>query len=339
MNSYDYTQHPTLRNAPQRHIISVDQFGPQLLDYLFKRAAEFKKSISENQPIDTNISTHDPVISFFIEPSTRTRFSSEAAAMRLGLNVIGTESGKMFSSLLKGESLADTARNLAGYRPSVVISRTAQAGDGTIMAQNLNCPSINAGDGTGEHPTQALLDAFTIQDTLGSLDGLKIAIGGDLANGRTARSLVKLMNRLGNNSFVFISPSELSMGQDILTELDTQSIQYTQTESMNALADADVVYWTRLQAERFDDPEQKRAMIARQADFTLTAEHAEKMKDSAIIMHPLPRVQDGFIDTNGDALVAELHENVDANHRAKYFEQSENGMYVRMALIEWCLSS
>jgi len=322
-----------------RHILGVDDYTPELLESLFLRAAQFKKQVKARQKLDINLDTIDPAVSFFVEPSTRTRFSSEFALKRLGFDVIETEAAKVFSSLSKGESLSDAARNLNGYQPSIVIARTSGDNDAVILADNLKCPVINAGSGKGEHPTQAGLDLFTIWEKKGRLEDLKVVVGGDLANGRTAKSLTKLLAEYKGNQFVLISPDPLKMDPEIIQLLKDKGVKYIETSDMDsALKNADVVYWTRLQAERFGkDRQAKQAMIKLQSRFCITNKQMSLMEDDAILMHPLPRVEEGYVDSDGDLLQPEILPEVDTDSRAIFFEQSENGLYFRMALIEWLL--
>ncbi len=331
-----------------RHVVTAEQFTPEFLEHIFVRAAYFKNQVLNKKPLDIKINPIDPMVSLFNEPSTRTRFSFEFAAARLGLPVITTEAGKVFSSTVKGESIEDTAINIAGYHPSVVVARFSDTGDAAKMANSLGeIPLLNGGDGKGEHPTQALLDMFTILEHKGRLNNLNVVMGGDTANGRTARSLAQALSLYQGNSITFVSPDELRMGADIRDTLEEKGVEVHETTRMSeALPHADVVYWTRLQAERFrtNNPDKKQqmrerklAMIAIQPDYSIGLAELRTMKSDAVLMHPLPRVRPGFVDSEGDELEPELKTEVDSNVRAIYFNQSENGMYVRMALLEWVL--
>jgi aspartate carbamoyltransferase catalytic subunit len=331
-----------------RSVISADQYTAEFLEGFFPRVAHFKKRVEAGSPIDARVITSDPVVSLFNEPSTRTRFSFDIAAKRLNLQVVTTEAGKVFSSMIKGESIEDTARNIAGYYPSAVVARFSETGEAQKMAISLgNIPLLNGGDGKGEHPTQSLLDAFTILERKGQLNNLNVVMGGDMANGRTARSLAKILALYEGNTITFVSPEELRMGQDVINTLERKGVEVHETSSMNdVLPDADIVYWTRLQAERFktSDPskqeemrKKKLAMIALQPDFCIGEQQLGIMRPDAVLLHPLPKVKPGFIDTEGDELQPEIKLEVDNDTRAAYFEQSSNGMPVRMALLEWAL--
>lgn len=331
-----------------RHVVSTEQFTPEFLEHIFARTAYFKNQVLDKKPLDIKINPIDPMVSLFNEPSTRTRFSFEFAAARLGLSVITTEAGKVFSSAVKGESIEDTAVNIAGYHPSVVVARFSDTGDAAKMANFLGeIPLLNGGDGKGEHPTQALLDMFTILEHKGRLNNLNVVMGGDMANGRTARSLAQALSLYQGNSITFVSPDELRIGTDIKDTLQQKGVEvHETTRKSEALPHADVVYWTRLQAERFstNNPDEKQqmrerklAMIAIQPDYSIGLSELGIMKSDAVLMHPLPRVRPGFIDSEGDRLEPELKTEADFDERAIYFNQSENGMYIRMALLEWVL--
>lgn len=328
-----------------RHIIEARQLTPEVVEPLFERAVDFKGKVARREPLDVQLNTYDPIISFFEEPSTRTRFSFEIAADRLGFRTITTEAGKVFSSRLKGESAEDTAMNIGGYQPAAIVARTSHTGDALRFASSLDCPLINGGDGKGEHPTQALLDVFTIREELGRLDGLKVVMGGDLANGRTVRSLAQILAHYEGLELTLVSPAELHMGDDVKKILEDQGVQIHETENVkDAVAWGDVVYWTRLQAERINGDSQeetmrlKKAMVDRQRDFSIGSDVMSAMRRGAILLHPLPRVEPGFVDKDGDELYPEILPEVDDDPRAAYFRQSENGVYTRMALLEYILN-
>ncbi len=322
-----------------RHIIGVDDFELEQIDQLFKLADDYKLKVQNKVDCRGDINPIDPAISFFEEPSTRTRFSFEMAAKRLGLAVLTTEAGKVFSSKAKGESIEDTAINLSGYSPSVVIGRFEHSGEARRAADQMGeVPLINGGDGKGEHPTQALLDAYTVQSILGSVGGQRYVLGGDLLNGRTVHSLVELSSRYEDNQYVFVSPEELKMPEEITDELKNKNIEFEHTTDVEeALNWADVVYWTRLQAERITNRNEKLEMIKKQKRFAIGLKQISSMKEHGILLHPLPRVMPGFVDSAGDTLEAEILPEVDNDSRARYFEQSQNGMYTRMALLRWAL--
>lgn len=304
------------------HVLSINQFDQEGLRALFKKADEF-------QDLD-----HDPssrreladryhgrqLCSLFYEPSTRTRLSFEAAAVKLGMGVVSTENAREFSSAAKGETIEDTIQVINGYHFDAVVLRHHETGAAKQAASVSKMPIINAGDGKGEHPTQALLDLYTIYRKFGRLDNLNVVIGGDLANGRTARSLALALSKYDGNTITFVSIPQLQIGQDIKQALDTSGTTYSESADVNeAVKSADVVYWTRLQKERLE----KGVTIA--DNFTITADTAALMPKTAIIMHPLPRVD-------------EISVEVDSDPRAYYFEQAANGLYIRMALLDAILS-
>jgi aspartate carbamoyltransferase catalytic subunit len=259
----------------------------------------------------------------FYEPSTRTRFSFEAAMHRLGGRVMSTESAAEFSSVAKGETLEDTIRIMNGYA-DVIVLRHHELGSAKRAATVSHVPIMNAGDGAGQHPTQALLDLYTIRKEIGSIDGLQIAMVGDLAQGRTARSLAYLLSKYSNVKMYFVAPTVLKMKDDILAHLRERNVWYTEeTELERVLPEVNVVYQTRIQKERFGDRiadyEQCRGV------YILDEQSLGLMKPNAIVMHPLPRLD-------------EITMGVDRDPRAAYFRQAQNGLYVRMALLKMVLS-
>jgi aspartate carbamoyltransferase catalytic subunit len=258
----------------------------------------------------------------FYEPSTRTRFSFETAMYRLGGSVISTENAAEFSSVAKGETLEDTVRILNGYA-DVLVLRHHEVGSAKRAASVSRIPVINAGDGAGQHPTQALLDLYTIHKEIGSIHGLRIAMVGDLAQGRTVRSLTYLLSKFQNIRIYFAAPPLLKMKEDILDHLREKQVWYTEeTDLDKVLPEVDVVYQTRIQKERFGDRiadyEQCRGV------YVICSESLRLMKANAIVMHPLPRLD-------------EITMEVDRDPRAAYFRQAQNGLYVRMALLSMVL--
>jgi carbamoyl-phosphate synthase/aspartate carbamoyltransferase/dihydroorotase/carbamoyl-phosphate synthase/aspartate carbamoyltransferase len=252
----------------------------------------------------------------FYEPSTRTSASFIAAMERLGGSVIPITQGVQFSSVSKGETLADTIRTLEQYS-DVIVLRHPELGSAQTAADYAKIPIINAGDGTGEHPTQALLDLFTIREELGVVDGLKVAMVGDLRYGRTVHSLTKLLAQY-DASLRFVSPEILRMPMVIMNELIDAGIDVRETHDVaDVIANADVLYVTRVQKERFTDLAQYEEV---RDQYEITPELMENAKDNMIVMHPLPRV-------------GEIHYAVDSDPRAAYFRQVQNGMYIRMALL------
>jgi aspartate carbamoyltransferase catalytic subunit len=265
--------------------------------------------------------------SLFYEPSTRTRFSFESAMLRLGGSSLSTENAREFSSKAKGETLEDTVRVVSGYC-DVIVLRYHKEGGARRASEFSGVPIINAGDGTGQHPTQALLDLYTIKKAFGGIKGLKIAMVGDLANGRTVRSLAYfLAKHYPDNEMFLISPSKVRMKKDILDYLDKYGVSWKEMNDFKSIIpDLDVIYQTRVQKERFEeDREVYEEVVAESEKLIINTSKVETMKSSAIIMHPLPRT-------------FEIRYGVDKDPRAKYFEQARNGLYIRMALLKMILS-
>lgn len=252
--------------------------------------------------------------SLFFEASTRTRLSFESAMIRLGGQVIGFSEAAN-TSVAKGESLKDTVRTVEQYS-DIIAMRHPKEGSAAEAASVLGIPFINAGDGKNQHPTQTLTDLLTIKKEKGRLNNLKIALIGDLKNGRTVHSLLNALCRFEANSFYFVSPDELKMPEIFKSQLDETS--YSEHRTLEeVISDADVIYMTRIQKERFDTEE---AYLKHKGIYVLDAAKMSFAKKDAIVMHPLPRVD-------------EIAEEVDSDSRAKYFTQAQNGVYVRMALI------
>lgn len=252
----------------------------------------------------------------FYEPSTRTSSSFISAMERLGGNVIPITSGVEFSSVSKGETLADTMRVLEQYA-DVIVLRHPEVGAAKTAADYTKVPIINAGDGPGEHPTQALLDLFTIKDELGTIDGLTIAMVGDLRYGRTVHSLTKLLLNY-DVRLRFVSPEILRLPLNVMNQVIDSGKDVRETHSVNdVIEQADVLYVTRVQKERFTDLRQYEEV---KNMYEITAEVMKRAKENMVVMHPLPRV-------------GEIHYSVDEDPRAAYFRQVQNGMFVRMALL------
>ena len=253
----------------------------------------------------------------FYEPSTRTRFSFEAAMLRLGGQNIGfSEAGS--SSVAKGESIADTARTVSCYA-DLIVMRHPKEGAPRVAANSARVPVINAGDGGHQHPTQTLTDLMTIRRRMGRLDDLTIGLCGDLKFGRTVHSLLKTMARCKNVRFVLISPEELRVPDYIINDvLEANGIPYKETRSLEeSMPELDILYMTRVQKERFFNEED---YIRLKNSYVLTREKMAQAKPTMAVLHPLPRVNEIALD-------------VDDDPRAAYFEQVQNGVYVRMALI------
>lgn len=295
-------------------IISVSQFDREKLSYIFTRAREMRQMVERVGGADL---LKGYILScLFYEPSTRTSSSFIAAMERLGGSVIPITQGVQYSSVSKGETLSDTIRTLEQYS-DVIVLRHPELGSAQAAAEAANVPLINAGDGTGEHPTQALLDLFTIREELGRVDGLKIAMVGDLRYGRTVHSLTKLLMQY-DVSLRFVSPEILRLPLTIMNEVIDRGIDVRETHDVADVIDnADVLYVTRVQKERFTDLAQYESV---KNQHEITTDLMKRAKENMIVMHPLPRV-------------GEIHDAVDADPRAAYFRQVKNGMYIRMALL------
>lgn len=295
-------------------ILSVAQFDQKKIEYIFARAREMREMVQLVH--GTDLLKGQVLSCLFYEPSTRTSSSFIAAMERLGGSVIPITQGVQFSSVSKGETLADTIRTLEQYS-DVIVLRHPEIGAAKLAADYAEIPVINAGDGPGEHPTQALLDLFTIQDELGQIEGLKVAMVGDLRYGRTVHSLTKLL--LGYNvSLRFVSPEILRLPLTVMNQVIDAGVDARETHDVaDVIQNADVLYVTRVQKERFSDLAQYEEL---KNFYEITADLMEKAKQKMIVMHPLPRV-------------GEIHYNVDKDPRAAYFRQVKNGMYIRMALL------
>ncbi len=307
------------RDAPfyGRHIISVDQFSREDLAYIFGVAHEMREMVMRIGAFD--LLKGKILANLFYEPSTRTASSFVAAMERLGGSVIAINEVR-YSSVTKGESLPDTVRTLEAYA-DVIVLRHPQQGAAALAARYARKPIINAGDGAGEHPTQALLDLFTIREELGTVDGLTVTMLGDLRYGRTVHSLARLLS-LYRVKLNYVSPPSLAMPRDIVAALQAKGIPQAEYHSLEpVLAESDVLYVTRVQKERFDDP---LAYEQVKDAFVITPDVMARAKERMILMHPFPRVY-------------EIAEEVDADPRAAYFRQMEYGLYVRMALLAMVL--
>jgi aspartate carbamoyltransferase catalytic subunit len=299
------------------HCIESQQFSKDILFKLFERADYLRKNKS-------NSLNGKVLVSLFYEPSTRTRLSFESAMLRMGGNVIGTENAKEFSSAVKGESLEDTARIISSYSDVIVI-RHSEEGSAKICASVSKVPVINAGDGKGQHPTQALLDVYTIYREFGKIDGIKIAMVGDLSSGRTVRSLCYLLGKFIDIEIIFVSPENLKMKEDIKDYLKEKSITFREEIDLKkVLSEVDIVYITRIQKERMGLEDYEKA----KGKFVLNEENINFLKEGSIVMHPLPHVE----EIN---LPIEIEKN---DKRVAYFRQAENGVYIRMALLEYLLN-
>ncbi len=307
------------RSAPWygKDILSVKQFSRADLDYIFEVAHEMRMMVERVGAFD--LLKGKILANLFYEPSTRTSSSFTAAMERLGGSVIPINEVK-YSSVSKGESLPDTVRSLECYA-DVIVLRHPEVGASALAAQYARKPVINAGDGIGEHPTQALLDLFTIIEELNRVDGLTVTMLGDLKYGRTVHSLARLLS-LFDVKLNYVAPEILRMPAEIIAELEEQGIPQAEYTALDdALPVSDVLYVTRVQRERFDAPE---AYEQVRGSYVLTPETMQPAKKQMIIMHPLPRV-------------GEISMELDDDPRAAYFRQMEYGMYVRMALLAMVL--
>ncbi len=296
-----------------QHVIRSQDISKQEIESLFKEATRLEK---DGKPLKGKI-----LASVFYEPSTRTRLSFESAMKRLGGDVITTENAKEFSSASKGETLEDTIQVINQYA-DVIVMRHYEQGAAERAAAVSQIPIINAGDGPGQHPTQALLDLYTIKREIGRTDNFTIVLMGDLKNGRTVRSLSYLLGKYQGVRIIFVSPKELKIGTDIKEYLERHKVSFEETADMDAaIKKADVVYQTRIQKERF-----KSASAYKKVNgcYVITNKQVKLMKPKAIIMHPLPRV-------------GEILPEVDSSPKAAYFRQVKYGLLVRMALLKWVL--
>lgn len=316
-----------------KHIVTVDQFAREDLRVLFEAAETLKKRIRSGDRGVVEIATGQVLALLFFESSTRTDMSFQAAMLRLGGKVVGASNGIRFSSVYKGEDLPDTVR-AAGCYADVIALRHPKVGASYLAAQYLDTLAekigrrpvvISAGDGVGEHPTQALLDLFTILESKKRIDGLSITMVGDLKHGRTVHSLAKLLAtyRASETKVNFVSPLSLMMPSSIVRRLREADISVVETDDLDdVLGWSDVIYWTRVQEERFTDPAEYDKV---KEGFIMKPAVIGRAKGDAILMHPLPRKHEMGGPSDHDLL--------DADPRSVYFQQMENGMLVRMALL------
>ncbi len=292
-----------------RHVLSAGQYTRESLDELFDLASKIKANPTKySKSIEGNV-----VATMFYEPSTRTRLSFETAVLRLGGQVISTENASANSSVKKGETLKDTVRVLQNYADAIVI-RHSDVNSATDAASVATVPILNAGSGKGEHPTQALLDMYTIRDKRGKIDGVKVAILGDLMYGRTIHSLIKLLALYDNVEIYGLSKKEFMLPQEYIDFLKERNINYKICNSFDELPkDIDVMYHTRIQQERFEGDFGKE-------EYIINKEVLSKFSENTMVLHPLPRT-------------GEISEDIDDDPRALYFEQAGNGLYIRMALL------
>lgn len=300
-------------------LITTKNLSKKQIDTIMHKAQEMEPYAQKKQ---TGTMMNGRILAtLFYEPSTRTRLSFETAMLRMGGSVISVADADS-SSLAKGETIADTARVVSRYA-DIVAMRHPKEGSAQEAADYADVPIINAGDGAGDHPTQALLDIYTIQKEKKTMKGLHIVLSGDLAHSRTAGSLVYLLSHYGVN-LTFLAPESLRMKEEVTTFLREKGVSYTETDDTDtALRNADVLYATRVQRERFSDQKEYDRLKDR---FVFNRELIEKHNTSMLILHPLPRVY-------------ELSTDLDEVPGAAYFRQVSNGVSIRMALISLLLSS
>lgn len=293
------------------HIIESQQFTVPFLMALFERSRQMERLVARGGTRDYSGKV---LASLFYEPSTRTRFSFEAAMYRLGGRVLSTEQARQFSGEIEGEQLEDTIRIISSFCDVIVLRPTVEGG-ARRAARVSRVPVINAGDGSsGQHPTQALVDLYTIYRERRAIDGLTIAIVGELDGGRTARSLAYLLSKFPRVKIHFVSPAEVEMRPDILAHLDEHDVWYDVLHDVAPIAgEVDVIYQTRIRPERVADG----AALSR---YAINARLLSTMKPDAMILHPLPRT-------------VEIDRGVDDDPRALYFQQAANSLFVRMALL------
>lgn len=328
-----YTPPPIDGSFRGKHIVTVEQFSRSDLRTLFDVVFDFRSRVTNHDRSLLDICGSHVMASLFYEASTRTDMSFQAAMRRLGGRVVSASNGVQFSSVYKGEDLADSVRAAACYA-DVIVLRHPEVGSSYQAAYYLDQLQarvtrqpvvISGGDGVGEHPSQALLDLFTLVDLKGGAAGQTITMVGDLRNGRTVHSLAKLIGKLEtrNTTLCFVSPAALPMPENIISYLKTHHINVHETGDLQeVLGQSDVIYWTRVQEERFENRAEYEAI---RNDFIMTPEVMRDAKPDCILMHPLPRKNEMGTPEQRDAL--------DLDPRAAYFRQMENGMFVRMALL------
>jgi len=296
-----------------RSVVSINDLSDAEIRLLLDTAERMAELAARDE--------HPPLLegwvlaTMFFEPSTRTRLSFESAMNRLGGDVIGFAEGGS-TSAMKGETLADTIRMVSGYS-DVAVLRHSREGAARMCTQFATIPIINGGDGAGQHPTQTLLDLYTIRKHVGKIEGVKVALCGDLKYGRTVHSLAIALARFGAHT-TLVAPRTLQMPPEILRHREERGVKPRVETSLEAvIPEADVIYMTRIQKERFPDPEEYEKVAG---SYRLTVAALKGAKSHAIVLHPLPRVD-------------EIEEAVDSTAHAKYFEQAANGVHVRMALL------
>lgn len=297
-----------------KDILRTDDLTREQVELILEVAARYHTSLKAGERL--RVMEGKVLATLFYEPSTRTRLSFETAMLRLGGQVLSVAEARTSSSAAKGETLYDTGKMIEAYADVAVI-RHPERGSAQELADGASIPVINAGDGTGQHPTQALLDLYTIRQEKGARDDLTIALVGDLKNGRTVHSLALLLANYGYR-FSFVAPPPLAMPAEICEALRGRGVPFTETHDLReAIAQADVVYVTRIQKERFADPDEYARLKGTYVVDKALLTHAKR---DVLIMHPLPRVD-------------EIAREVDTYEGAAYFRQAANGVPIRMALL------
>ena len=300
-----------------KDILHGNQFSKKDIDTILKTASDFEKDLKKKGEVP--LLKGKILATLFYEPSTRTRLSFETAMQRLGGGVISMGSVES-SSVAKGETLTDTAMTVAQYA-DVIVLRHPKLGSAKEAADAVDIPVLNAGDGAGQHPTQALLDLLTMKKEVGTLKGRTVSLVGDLKNGRTVHALTEVLSHYGVG-FYFVSPGLLRMPEEVTLRLKTKGIEVIETEDLAlAASKSDVVYMTRIQKERFTDLSEYEKV---KGSYIIDREFLDRLKKKITILHPLPRVN-------------EIHPSVDSYEGAAYFRQMRNGVYIRMALLAMVL--
>ena len=291
-----------------RSLVSINDFSKEDILKILQFAEDFENSPNQTLLRDKVVAT------LFFEPSTRTRLSFEAAINKLGARVIGfTDSTS--SSTTKGETLKDTIKMVSNYA-DLIVMRHPMEGSARYASEQSRVPIINAGDGANQHPTQTLLDLYSIKKTQGTLENLSIYLVGDLKYGRTVHSLLMALSHF-NPVFYFVAPQELSIPNEYKYFLKEKNIEFYESTKMDQLEQVDILYMTRVQKERFSDPMEYERV---KNTYVLNAAMLEGTRDNLRILHPLPRVN-------------EIHVDVDIHPKAYYFQQAKNGVYARMGII------
>lgn len=301
-----------------RDILAAEQLSKEEAWLILRTAETLEDALKKKRSLD--LLQGYILATLFFEPSTRTRLSFEAAMHRLGGQVISLAQAKTASSAAKGESLADTARTVEQYCDLIVI-RHPQIGSAQEVAEAVSIPVINAGDGAGQHPTQALLDIYTIWKECDRLEDLTVALVGDLKHGRTVHSLSELLSRF-DIRLIFVSPTALAMPVEITQRLRTRGVEIVESDEIAVAAlESDVLYVTRIQRERLEDPTEYEGL---KGSYVVDNSLAQRFKKRTVVMHPLPRVN-------------EIDPEVDSYPGAAYFRQVRNGLFIRMALLSLVL--